>query len=464
MPIPMLERLSFTWQFVVLSFVILIGGMVTIGIWVSSAVEQAVVNRTAGVTALYVDSFVNPLVQGLSEQGELSPAERADLDRLIIGTPLGEQVVSFKVWSPEGEIVYSPNPELIGRIFAVDGHLLEAFNGEVVSEISDLTEPENEYERIRWETLIETYAPIRSGGSGAVFAVSEFYQLPDTLASEIRNAQIRGWLIVGAATLAMYLLLVGMVRRASTTIRTQRSELLENLDELREALDENQRLQAKVSKAAARTTTLNERFLRRVSADIHDGPAQDVSLGLLRVEGIAEGVDGNGRGSREDVERLRSALDSALTALRAISHGLRAPSVEDLTPREAAKRAVTDYERISGESITFEALGESFAGSPPVNITVYRVVQESLANSFKHARSASRRVEVTSTDSQVEILISDTGAGFDLAGVSSGKTLGLVGMRERVELLGGTFTVTTRPGSGTVVQATLPLAAEVLDG
>ncbi len=460
----MLEKLSFTWQFVVLSFVILIGGMVTIGIWVSSAVEQAVVNRTAGVTALYVDSFVSPLVQGLSEGDELSPAERAELDLLITSTPLGEHVVAFKIWSPEGEIIYSPNPELIGRTFAVDGHLKEAFNGEVVSVISDLTEQENEYERSRWETLIEPYAPVLSEGSGAVFAVSEFYQLPDALEAEIRSAQIRGWLIVGVATLVMYLLLVGMVRRASTTIQIQRSELLENLDELREALNENQRLQAKVSKAAARTTTLNERFLRRVSADIHDGPAQNVSLGLLRVEGIAEGLDGNGRGSREDVKRLRSALDSALTELRAISHGLRAPSVEDLTPREAAKRAVTDYEGISGESITFEAPGESFEGSPPVNITVYRVVQESLANSFKHARSASRRVEVTSTDSQVEILISDTGAGFDLARVSSGQTLGLVGMRERVELLGGTFTVTTRPGSGTVVQATLPLAAEVMDG
>jgi len=464
LPIRMLERFSFTWQFIVLSFVILVGGMVTIGIWISSAVEQAVVNRTAGVTALYVDSFVSPLVQGLSEGGELSPAQRAELGRLITGTSLGEHAVSFKVWSPQGEIIYSPNPELIGRTFAVDGHLKEALNGEVVSVISDLTEQENEYERSRWDTLIETYAPVRSEGSGAVFAVSEFYQLPGALQAEIRSAQIRGWLIVGIATLVMYVLLVGMVRRASTTISMQRSELLENLNELREALDDNRRLQARVSKAAARTTTLNERFLRRVSADIHDGPAQDVSLALLRVEGIAEGFDGNGRGSVEDVKRLRSALSSALTELRAISHGLRAPSVEDLTPRQAARRAVTDYERMSGESVTFEVQGESLAGSPPVNITVYRVVQESLANSFKHARSASRRVDVASTDSQVEILISDTGAGFDLAGVSSGKTLGLVGMRERVELLGGTFTVTTRPGSGTEVGASLPLAAEVMDG
>lgn len=460
MPIPMLERLSFTRQFVVFSFVILVVGMITIGIWVSSAIEQAVVNRTAGVTALYVDSFVSPLVQDLSEQGELSPTQRADLGVLLTDTPLGEQIVSFKIWSPEGEIIYSPNPELVGRTFAMGGHLLDAFKGEVASEISDLTEQENEYERSNWETLIETYAPVRSEGSGAVFAVSEFYQLPDTLVGEIRRAQIRGWLIVGVATLVMYLLLIGMVRRASTTIRTQRSALLEHVDELREALDDNRGLQARLKKAAARTTTLNERFLRRVSADIHDGPAQDVSLALLRVEGIAEGFDGNGRGSREDVERLRGALDSALTELRAISQGLRAPSVEDLTPGEAAKRAVTDYERLWGESISFDDEAESSASSPSVNITVYRVVQESLANSFKHARSASRRVEVKGTGSQVEILISDTGPGFELAEVSGGDTLGLVGMRERVELLGGEFTVETRRGEGTVVRATLPLAPE----
>ncbi len=461
MPVPLLERLSFTKQFVVLSFAILVLGMVTIGIWVSSAVEQAVVNRTAGVTALYVDSFVSPVVQDLSEQGALSPAQRSDLDQLLTGTPLGEQIVAFKIWSPDGEIIYSPNPELIGRTFALDGHLLEAFNGQVVSEISNLSEQENEYERSKWETLIETYAPVRSEGSGAVFAVSEFYQLPNTLASEIRGAQIRGWLIVGVATLAMYLLLNGMVRRASTTIQIQRSELLENLDELQGALDDNRRLQARVSKAAARTTTLNERFLRRVSADIHDGPAQDVSLALLRIEGIAEAMEGNGRGSLDDVGRLRTALGSALADLRTISRGLRTPSVENLTPCEAAQRAVTDFERISGESVVFDCVGSSVAGSEPVSIAVFRVVQESLANSYKHAGAASRKVRATATDSQVEVTISDDGSGFEPAEVADGATLGLVGMRERVELLGGRFLAKSRRGEGTEIEAVLPLTSTV---
>ena len=102
MRIPVLDRLSFAGQFVVLSLAILTIGMLTIGLWVQSAIEQVVINRTAGVTALYVDSFVSPLVQELPGRGELSATERADLDRLITRTPLGSQVVSFKIWSRGG--------------------------------------------------------------------------------------------------------------------------------------------------------------------------------------------------------------------------------------------------------------------------------------------------------------------------------------------------------------------------
>lgn len=458
MRIPVLERLSFTGQFVLLSLAVLLMGMFTIGFWVQSAVEQAVIGRTAGVTALYMDSFVSPLVQGYTDQGELSASQRTELDRLITRTPLGSQIVSFKIWSPEGEILYSPNPELIGRQFEFGDDLMRAFSGEVVSVVSNLTEAENVYERANWERLIETYAPIRSDGTGSVFAVSEFYQLPDALEAEVRRAQIRGWAIVGVATLVMYFLLVGMVRRASATIRIQQADLMEKVNELRDTLDENRLLQARVSKAAARTTTLNEQFLRRISTDLHDGPAQDVALALLRIDEIAEIMDGNGHRSRDDVDRLRTALNSALADIRVITHSLRAPSVDNLAPCEAARRAVTEFERISGESVAFECGGSSIPASAPVNITIYRVVQESLVNSLKHAGAASRVVRVTVADTRVEVEISDDGSGFDTGQVSDGSTLGLAGMRERVELLGGSFTATSRHGDGTVVEATLPLA------
>jgi signal transduction histidine kinase len=234
--------------------------------------------------------------------------------------------------------------------------------------------------------------------------------------------------------------------------------LVTRVDDLRNALDENRRLQARVNKAAARTTTLNEQFLRRISTDLHDGPAQDVALALLRIEEIAEASAGNGEGSRQLVERLRTSLDVALRDIRALTQGLRAPSVEDLPPCEAAGRAVTDFERAAGETVLVEYTGSPTPAPTPVNITIYRVVQESLMNSYKHAGAAARRVRVTADDSQVDVEVSDDGPGFDADRVSKVATLGLVGMRERVELLGGTFNVTSRSGAGTVVKANLPLA------
>ena len=461
--IPGIDRLSFAAQFRLFSLVILMMGTFTIGLWMQSKVKEAVIDRTAGVAALYVDGLVSPLIQDSPVHGPVSPTARDELDLLIESTALDSEIVSVKIWSPTGVILYSPNPDLIGHSFDVAEDLARAFDGEVVSALSDLSEPENEYERKTWDSLIETYAPVRSSSTGTVIAVTEFYQLPDDVTASIRKAQLESWGIVGFATLIMYLLLVGMVRRASATIATQQAELVENVDELRQALDENKRLQTRVNKAAARTTTLNERFLRRVSADIHDGPAQNVALGLLRIEHLAELTEGNGSEAHEDVETLTTALDSALADLRAITHGLSAPSVEGLSPCAAAMLAVKDFGRISGEPVGYVCDEELSPGPAPVNITIYRVVQESLANSFKHAGSASRHVRVAGSQGFVDVEIRDDGIGFDARARTGVATLGLVGMRERVELLGGTFSVQSAASEGTIVSARLPLTIEATD-
>lgn len=99
----------------------------------------------------------------------------------------------------------------------------------------------------------------------------------------------------------------------------------------------------------------------------------------------------------------------------------------------------------------------------PVNITIYRVVQEFLANSHKHAGTASREVRVTTSGGLVEVEIRDDGVGFDADESPGAATLGLVGTRERVELLGGSFAVESIRDEGTVVRACLPLSAAGTD-
>jgi hypothetical protein len=169
-------RLSLARQFLLASFLILLIGMLVIGIWVGRQIEIGVANRTAAVTALYVDSFIAPHLQSLTHADQLDAEHLTSLGTLLTGTPLGQRIVAFKVWMADGTILYSTNPALTGRKFPITAALSRAFAGEVHTEISDLTEPENEFERGQWPRLIETYAPVRVEGTSTIVAVSEFYQ------------------------------------------------------------------------------------------------------------------------------------------------------------------------------------------------------------------------------------------------------------------------------------------------
>ena len=99
-------------QFLVISLLILVSGMLVIGTWVSRQIEQGVLNRTAAITALYVDSFVSPHLQSLQEGDRLTVDELGELDALLSETALGQQIVSFKIWSETGEILYNPVADL----------------------------------------------------------------------------------------------------------------------------------------------------------------------------------------------------------------------------------------------------------------------------------------------------------------------------------------------------------------
>jgi len=464
------RRVTLARQFLLVSFLILLTGMLVIGLWVGRQIEVGVINRTAAVTALYVDSFVAPHLQSLGRSGQLDEAHRQELDSLLTGTPLGQRIVSFKIWAPDGRILYSTQPELIDRRFPITPGLAAAFAGEVHTHVSNLNEPENEYERRYWSRLIETYAPVHAEGKGTILAVSEFYQTTDELAQEVRAAQWRSWLVVGVATLAMYLLLAGLVGRASQTITAQQSQLQAQVDELAGLLARNEQLHERIRRAAARTTALNERFLRRISADLHDGPGQDLGLALLRMDALVDGcrncpakID-NGRTVNDDFDTVRSALQSALAEVRTISAGLRLPELEKLGPAAVAARAVRDYQRKSSRQVHL-SMGDLPDDAPlPVKITLYRLLQESLTNSYRHANPSEQVVEIRHVAGNLDVCIRDNGRGFDPEIALTNDHLGLTGMRERVELLSGTFTIHSTPDEGAVIQACLPLTlAEVTD-
>ncbi len=101
----MWNRLTLAQRFAVACFAILVAGMLAIGAWVSEQIEDGVTQNSAVTTALYMNSFVAPEVAELEHSAALSPASRATLDRLHRETPLGERILSFKIWGPGGRVV-----------------------------------------------------------------------------------------------------------------------------------------------------------------------------------------------------------------------------------------------------------------------------------------------------------------------------------------------------------------------
>jgi len=254
------------------------------------------------------------------------------------------------------------------------------------------------------------------------------------------------------------------------TYRPQEIRLLEVLCERAALFIQNRLLDERVRKAAARTTEINEKMLRRIGHDLHDGPAQDLALALLRIDALhSTGGNGVEQNAEADFDVVKTALESSLREIRAISAGLHLPELHPLPLIDVATRAVHDHERKTGSKVELQADSACFqsdskcqTASLPVKITLYRVIQEALNNSYRHAPGAVRQVRLWPEGETVCVEVSDDGPGFDLANLDTDSLLpsghlGMAGMRERVKVLGGTFHVRSSVQSGTQVLARIPL-------
>src|SRR6266545_5563804 len=123
----LLQHLSVAQRFMLASFLILTLGMLGIGWWVGQQIAAGVIHRTAATTALYMDSFVAPNLQGLAQRDSLTADHMTSLSKLLQDTPLGQQIVAFKVWDAHGRVLYSTEPSGIGQTFSVQGGLARAW-------------------------------------------------------------------------------------------------------------------------------------------------------------------------------------------------------------------------------------------------------------------------------------------------------------------------------------------------
>jgi len=452
-----------TSRFLFASAAVFIAGMAIVGAWTSGRIESGVTQNTAISTALYFESFIAPVVQDLASSDVLPPAKQELLGRLISDTPLSQRVVSFKIWGRNGLVVYATESALIGKTFPVTPTLRQAWSGHVAAELDHLEEEENSHERAEGFPLLEIYVPIRQEHSERIIAVAEFYERADQLKRDIFQAKLEGWLIIGGIAVCAVSLLFGIVGRASGTIERQKRELQDKITELRTLLSQNVDLRARVERSSQRALEINERHLRRLGAELHDGPAQLLGLALLRLDSFerastARQNGGESKGSN-DGETIRTAIRDALNEIRNISVGLSLPSLDRLSIGETLQAAVRDHARRTNTTVDADIAVDGVAAIHPIKTAAFRFVQEALNNATRHASAAEQKLHAYLDAGSVVIEVSDRGRGFDPDANRPDDQIGLIGMRERIESLGGEFAITSATGAGTCLKARLPLSS-----
>jgi len=211
----------------------------------------------------------------------------------------------------------------------------------------------------------------------------------------------------------------------------------------------------------------NDLVLRRIGSELHDGPAQLISLALLRLDALRPKSTGDtGEVPMDDFERIRGALVDSLAEIRNMSAGLTLPQLDRVTPAEALALAARTHERRTGTAVKSELAGLPPHVSNALKACLYRFAQEALNNAFRHGGGKGQTLRGTRTDDVLQVEVADAGPGFepDNDKRTDESRLGLTGMRDRVASLGGTLDVQSQPGHGTRLTARFKLSDDVLLG
>jgi len=362
-------------------------------------------------------------------------AALAGLDALVQERVLGERVVRVKLWSPDGRVVYSDEPRLVGARYALDDSKLDVLlTGSTRAELSDLSGPENRFERGEG-SLYEVYLRVRApDGTPLLF---ETYQR----ASEVTSTGRRIWLpfagLLLASLVLLWLVQVPLAWRLADRLRRSQRE--------REALLER-----------AVEASADER--RRIAADLHDRVVQDlagISYSLSAAAeaddpGLSEGTRSTLReaalGTRDSMRRIRSLLvEIHPPNLRAT--GLEAALVDLLAPLPAR-----------GVEATLD-VAEGVELREDAELLFYRAAGEALRNVERHAGAEHVRVEVAKEDDRARLRVVDDGGGFTPEQRERSRADGHVGLSLLEELatrMDGTLDVRSTPGEGTAFVLEVP--------
>lgn len=406
-------------------------------------VATGVASRRVGQREATIDARTTTLVkaQGLVEPiltdglttGE--PDAVARIDRVVRERVLDASLVRVKIWTRDGEIVYSDEPRLQGTSHVLGGEEVAALDhGVIEAEVSDLSKPENKFERSQGK-LLEVYLPIRTP-SGERLLFEAYYRYDAVSASGRRIWQSFAPVSIGAL-IALELVQIPLAWSLARQLRQRQREREALLHQVIDASD-------------------TER--RNIASDLHDGVVQDLA-------GVAYHLSGSAL--KETSPAAAGQLDDAATQVRGSIKSLRTLLVEIYPPRLAEAglpAALTDLVAVAsnrGLQVTLDVDRLTDPLPEPVAALGYRAAREGIRNTLSHGQATTLSLTAAMTAASLVIDLVDDGVGFspEEAAAKAGQGhLGLRGLGDMLATAGGRLQVESRPGDGTHMHVEVPLS------
>ncbi len=416
-------------QFLATGFVTLVVVVVVTSALSRQAADEQAVADARALTQVLGRSVAQPAIpEGLvsGDAAAIDKLDRTVLDRLLVG-----DVRRIKIWSADGTILYSDRTELIGAVYPLGDDELDVItNGGTDAELSDLTRPENRYDRALGGDLLEVYTRVWSPEEQPL--LFEAYFTADELGQQ-RAAVLDRFLPITIGALAALVLLntplMLLLNRRLSRASRERERLLE---------------------AAVRASDA-ERL--RIARDLHDGVVQDLAGSSMALSTLAARSSAPLSTDLEDVGR---SLRVSMRALRSLLVEIYPPDLHAAGLAAAVQDLVAPLAG-AGVRVDVDVSGDDEASTAAVAL-VWRLAQESVRNVARHAGATRMSLTVRREAHHLVLEVVDDGAGFDPGATAGEAHFGLRAAESLVREHGGTMEVESAPGSGTIVRVEVPIA------
>ena len=372
------------------------------------------------------------------------------------------------VYNSMHRVLWSNDKNIVGRIFSNNNDLNHALTGSYIFKEKTLVEHrknsklEHDFLPDNITQFIESYIPIWNRSHTRVLGVIELYKSPKELYSTINKGRIMVIMFSIFSGITLYWFLYWIVKTAHILIGLQSD---------------------KIKQANSRVAEINEHNLRRIGSELHDGPTQTISFAVLKLEVVMssilhcrsheeseiatseisakEVIGCQPQTQFKTVVEIQSALKESLKEIRSLSSGLVIPDLTELTINKALEKVIETHEARTGTKVKYKLVPLPELMDTAKKICLYRLTQEGLNNSFKHGKGIKQKVITKIEKDFLTLNIIDSGPGISkscMSRINETDHLGLRGLRERIESLGGQFEISKhKPNKGVKLSCTLPL-------